>query len=541
VNVLTFHNGWSRTGVNSTETTLTTSNVNSSSFGKLFVIPTDGHVDAQPLYVSSLLVGAKGTHNVLFVATEHDSVYAFDADTGATLWHASMLLPGETTSDDRNCGQVIPEIGVTSTPVIAPHIGPHGTIFVIAMSKNSSGSYFQRLHALDITTGAEQFGGPVAIQATYPGTGDNSMNGSVVFDPKMYKERAGLLLVNGVIYTTWASHCDIRPYTGWVIAYSATTLAQVGVLNLTPNGSEGAIWASGAGPAADSQGNVYWLEANGTFDTTLNASGFPSQGDFGNSFVKMSATGGLHVADYFTMYNTVSESAADQDLGSGGAILLPPLKDKKGVMHNLAVGAGKDQNIYVVDTSNMGKYRSSTNNVYQEITGALSGSVYSTPAYFNGTLYYGATQDFLKALRFSNGQFSTSPVSQSTITFPYPGTTPAISSNGASNVIVWAAQNNSSAVLRAFDGNDLSKELYDSNQAANGRDHFGAGNKFIVPTIADGKVYVGTTTGVGVFGLLQQGCPAWKTPHWQCRQNLSPIRSPSGWTSGESGERGFHL
>jgi hypothetical protein len=319
----------------------------------------------------------------------------------------------------------------------------------------------------------------------------------------MYKERAGLLLINGVVYTTWASHCDFRPYTGWVIAYSATTLAQVGVLNLSPNGSQGAIWASGAGPAADSQGNIYWLEANGTFDTTLNASGFPSQGDFGNSFVKMSATGGLHLEDYFTIYNTVSESAIDQDLGSGGAILLPPLKDKQGVIHNLAVGAGKDQNIYVVDTSNMGKYSSRTNNIYQEITGSLSGSVFSTPAYFKGLLYYGATRDFLKAFRFSNGQFSTSPVSQSTISFPYPGTTPAISSNGASNVIVWAAQNNFSAVLRAFDGSDLSKELYDSNQAANGRDHFGAGNKFIVPTIANGKVYVGTKTGVGVFGLLR--------------------------------------
>jgi hypothetical protein len=502
VTVLTFHNDLSRTGVNTSETVLTPSNVNSSSFGKLFVITTDGKVDAQPLYMSSVAMGAHGTHNVLYVATEHDSLYAFDADNGLTLWHASVLFPGETTSDNRGCALVVPEIGITATPVIAPQIGPHGTIFVVAMSMDSSRNYYQRLHALDISTGTEQFGGPVTIQAAYPGTGDNSINGNVVFDPKMYMERAALLFLNGEVYTMFASHCDHRPYTGWVIGYSASTLKQSGVLNLTPNGHEGAIWGSGAGAAADDLGNVYWLEANGTFDIKLTPSGFPSRGDYGNSFIKMSTQSNLQVTDYFTMFDTASESASDADLGSGGAILLPPLQDSQGVTRYLAVGAGKDQNIYVVDTNNMGKFNSTTNNVFQEIGGALNGQVFSTPAYFNGVLYYGASADHLKAFLFANGKFASIPSSQTVATFQYPGATPSISSNGSTNGIVWAAQNSRTAKLCAYDATDLSKELYDSNQAPNGRDHFGTGNKFIVPTIANGKVYVGTTSGVGVFGLL---------------------------------------
>ena len=286
--VLTWHNDNMRTGRNTSETALTIKNVNSTTFGKLFVIPTDGLVDAEPLYVPSVSIPGNGTHNVLFVASEHGTVYGFDADNGATLWHVTTLGSGETTSDSRGCGQVTPEIGVTSTPVIDPHGGTHGTIYVVAMSKDSSKNYHQRLHALDITTGAEQFGGPVEIAAQYPGTGDNSQGGFVIFDPKQYKDRAGLLLVNHIIYTTWASHCDIRPYTGWIISYNETTLAQQSVLNVTPNGNEGAIWAAGSGPAADTNGNIYFDDANGTFDTTLDGNGFPADGDYGNAIVKLS-------------------------------------------------------------------------------------------------------------------------------------------------------------------------------------------------------------------------------------------------------------
>lgn len=244
--VLTWHNDTLRTGRNLSESTLTLKNVNSSTFGKLFVVSTDGLVDAEPLYAPNLNVGG-GNHNVLFVASEHGTVYGFDADNGAILWQVTTLGAGETPSDDRGCGQVTPEIGVTSTPVIDLSAGPHGTMYVVAMSKDSNGNYHQRLHALDVTTGAEQFSGPVEITAQYPGTGDNSQGGFVIFDPKQYKERAGLLLLNHVVYTAWASHCDDRPYTGWIMSYNETSLTQKSVLNVTPNGSEGAIWAAGLG------------------------------------------------------------------------------------------------------------------------------------------------------------------------------------------------------------------------------------------------------------------------------------------------------
>src|SRR5208337_1481733 len=232
-----------------------------------------------------------------------------------------------------------PQIGITNTPVIDRLRGPHGTIYFVAMTKDSSGKYHQRLHALDLTTGAEQFGGPAEITATYPGSGDNSQNGQVIFDPAKYAERVGLLAYGGKIYLAFTSHCDSRPYTGWLMAYDALTLAQTSVLNVTPNGNEGAIWMAGAGLAADPQGNIYFLDGNGTFDTTLNAQGFPSNGDYGNGFIKLSTSGGLAVADYFNMYNTVQESDVDEDLGSGGAMVLPDLFDNNGQVHHLAVGA----------------------------------------------------------------------------------------------------------------------------------------------------------------------------------------------------------
>ena len=503
--VLTYHNDNLRTGHNSSETALTLKNVNSTTFGKLFTVSTDGLVDAQPLYAPNVSIPGNGTHNVLFVASEHGTVYGFDADSGSSLWHVTTLAAGETTSDDRGCSQVTPEIGVTSTPVIDPTAGPHGTIYAVAMSKDASGNYHQRLHAMDITSGAEEFGGPVEIAAKYPGTGDNTQGGYVVFDPKQYKERAGLLLMNHIIYTSWASHCDYRPYTGWIIGYKETTLAQQSVLNVTPNGSEGAIWAAGAGLAADSNGNIYFLDANGTFDTTLNTSGFPANGDYGNAIMKLGIKKGqLAVSDYFNMYNTVSESNADEDLGSGGAMVLPIFKDSNGAVHELVVGAGKDANIYLANRTNMGKFNPNNNNqIYQEVTGELSGSVFSAPAFADNRIYYGAVRDSIKAFSFnSSGLLNPTPASATSTTFDFPGATPSISGSSARTLILWATENTSPAVLHAYNANDLGVELYNSNQASGGRDHFGNGNKFITPTIANGKVYVGTTNGVGVLGLL---------------------------------------
>jgi hypothetical protein len=503
--VLTYHNDNLRTGRNSSETLLTLKNVNANTFGKLFEISADGLVDAQPLYVPSVNIPGNGTHNVLFVATENDTVYGFDADNGSTLWQATMLAGGETPSDDRGCGQVTPEIGVTSTPVIDPASGPHGTIYVVAMSKDSSGAYHHRLHALDLTSGAEEFSGPVDVAAKFPGTGDNSQGGYVIFDPKQYKERAGLLLLNHIVYTSWASHCDDRPYTGWIISYNEATLAQQSVLNVTPNGSEGAIWGSGAGLAADSGGNIYFLEANGTFDTTLNSSGFPINGDYGNAIMKLSTKKReLAVSDYFNMYNTVSESNQDEDLGSGGAMVVPNFKDSSGTLHELVVGAGKDKNIYLANRTNLGKFNPNNNSqIYQEVTGALGGQVFSTPAFAEHRIYYGAVGDSIKAFSFNaSGLLNSTPASATSTQFAYPGASPSVSGSSTKNSILWATENTAPAVLHAYNANNLAQELYNSNQASGGRDHFGDGNKYITPTIANGKVYVGTTNGVGVLGLL---------------------------------------
>lgn len=499
--VLTYHNDMARSGQNLTETTLTLSNVASATFGKIGFLSADGLVDAEPLYASNVAVPSNGTHNILIVATEHDSVYAFDADSGSTIWKSSMLKSGETTSDNHSCGQVTPEIGVTSTPVIDRTQGPNGMVYVVAMSKDGSGNYHQRIHALDLALGTELLGGPVDIQAQYPGTGDGSNGTDVIFAPGQYKERAALLLLNGVVYTSWASHCDYRPYTGWIIGYSAFTLSQTAVLNVTPNGNAGAIWMAGAGLAADSSGNIYFLDANGDFDTNLNAQSFPTDGDFGNAFLKLSTNGGLAVADYFEMDNESAENGSDTDLGSGGAMLLPDLTNSSGQTVHLAVGAGKDTNLYVVNRDSMGKYSSSANNVYQELKHALPGGVWAMPAYFHNTVYYGSVGSPIKAFTITNAMLGASAAVQTTTSFPYPGATPSISANGTNNGIVWAVDNNSPAILHAYNAATLT-ELYNSNQASGGRDQFGNGNKFMTPMVVNGKVFVGTPTGVAVFGLL---------------------------------------
>jgi hypothetical protein len=503
VDVTTYHYDNLRTGQNVNETVLTPANVNQTKFGKIGSFAVDGHVDAQPLYLANLAIPNNGTKNVLYVVTEHDSVYAFDADsvnggTSTILWQKSVLASGETSSDDRGCGQVTPEIGITSTPVIDR---TRNAIYLIAVSKTSGGNYIHRIHALNLTTGAELFGGPTTITATYPGTGANSSNGNVVFDPAQYNERPGLLEVGGTIYTTWGSHCDGGPYTSWVMAYSADTLAQTNVLNMVPNGNEGGIWMAGTAPAADAAGNIYFIIGNGDFGTTLDSNGFPANKNCGNCFAKISSSAPLTLLDYFTPLNTVSESNADTDFGSGGPLLLPDVVDSNGTTRHLAVGSGKDSIIYVVDRDNMGKFNASQDNIYQQISGQISGGVWSKPGYFNGTVYYGSVGDSIKAFPISGGKLAASPSSHSTHTFGYPGATPAISANGSSNGIVWVVENGGTGVLHAYDATNLATELYNSNQAANSRDQF-SGNKFITPMIVNGKVYVGTQNSVAAFGLL---------------------------------------
>ena len=497
--VLMHHNDLARTGEMLAETTLTPANVRAATFGKVAFLPADGKVDAQPLFVTNQSIGG-AVHNVVYVASEHNSVYAYDADTSALLWQVSLNGSGETSSDDHNCQDFTPEIGITSTPVIDRNRGASGVLYVVAMTKDVSGGYHHRLHALDLSTGGEVLGGPTEIAATYPGNGSGSVNGVLRFDPSLHTERAALTLVGDTIYTGWTSHCMAGAYTGWIMSYSANTLQQRGVLNVTPNGSAGAVWMAGSGMASDGT-SIFVVDGDGSFDTTLNAQGMPSGGDFGNAFMKLSGAP-LAVTDYFAMSNTVAESAADDDLGSGGALLLPDQIAADGTVKHLAVAAGKNNKIYVVDRDAMGKFDPSGDHIWQEIpAGTLAGGIWGSAAYYNGVVYYGGLKDSLKALPITNAMLATSAASQSPTTFPYPGTTPAISANGASNGIVWAAENGSTGALHAYDASNLGNELYNSNQSG-ARDQWGPGNKFITPMIALGKVYVGATNGVAVFGLL---------------------------------------
>lgn len=505
--VLTHHNDNARTGQNLAETTLAPVNVNVNTFGQIGKLAVTGPVDAEPLYVPQLTINGV-PHNVVFVATEHGFLYAFDADTlGPPLWLASLIPATEKPSDDHNCAQVTPEIGITATPVIDLGYGPHGAIFVVAMSKDATGHYHHRLHALDLVTHAELSGGPVEIQASYP-----NLKGATRFDPAQYEARSALLLVNGAIYIGWASHCDVEPYTGWITGYSESTLRQTGVLNLTPNGQAGAIWMSGGGMAADAAGNIFVLDGNGTFDPAMNADGMPASGDFGNAFLRLAADGNrLRVADYFAAHTTLVNVEQDRDLGSGGVLLLPDLKDDSGKTRHLAVGAGKADFdtgraiIYVVDRDAMGKFHPDTDRaVYQHIEEALGGrdGVFALPAFFNNTVYYGSQGDFLKAFPVAHAKLAEHSASRSRTRFTYPGTTPSVSANGASNGIVWAVEASTPGVLHAYDAANLAVELYNSNQAG-GRDQF-VENKFITPMIAGGKVFIGTPDSVAVFGLLEQ-------------------------------------
>ena len=506
IDVPTYHYDNMRLGQNLNEKQLTKASVNQLGFGSLGSFTADGLVDGQPLYLSNVSIPNVGPRNVLYVATEHGTVFAFDADsvsgsTSTYLWKTSTLLAGESSSDGRSCTAVSPEIGVTSTPVIDRS---RGAIYVVAASKDANGNYFQRIHALDLTTGTELFGGPTTITASYPGTGANSSGGNVSFDPTRYLERAALLEVNGTIYTTWASHCDIGDYTSWVIAYSADTLQQTGVLNLVPNGKQGGIWMSGAGPAADLTGSIYFIIGNGDFDTALDANGFPSLGDCGNCFAKISSTAPLTLLDYFTPANTVSDSDEDHDFGSGGVLLFPDVADVTGKASSC--GGGRQRRDHQYCRSRQHGQVQRCRKQYLSGTGRCTGGRGVLEArIFQWSPYYGGSSDSVKAFPLVAGKLATTPSSQSSAKFYYPGATPTVSADGSANGIVWAVMNSapktSLAVLFAYDATNLGTELYDSNQAAGGRDHF-SGNKFITPVVANGRVYIGTPNSVAVFGPL---------------------------------------
>jgi len=496
--VVTHHYDVSRSGVNSTETLLTTSNVNSATFGKLGEFAVDGQIDGQALFLSQLAITGQGNKNVLYVATENDTVYAVDAQsisgsTATILWKTPVLPQGESAADSASlpCGNINPN-GITATPVIDR---ARNAIYVEAMSKDSTGNIFHRLHALDLTNGKELFGGPTTITATYPGTGGNSSGGVVSFDPRVQHDRAALLESGNTIYTAWSGLWgDCGPYSAWVIAFDAGTLKQTGAIDLVPNNSGGGMWMGGGGPAADASGNVYVISGNGFGDT-------PGMNSYGNSFVRLSTSAGLTVGDYFTPFNTLSEDGSDADFGSAGPLLLPDVVDASSMTRHLAVGAGKDGNLYVVNRDNMGQFNSAKNNIYQQFQ-LSSGENHSSPIFFNNTVYICPENNTLKAFPVSKALLATSSSSQSAHPFGSNGAVASISANGAADGIVWALDWGA-GILFAYDANDLTKELYDSNQAAANRDHFSpVGGHFITPMVANGRVYVGTKTTVAVFGLL---------------------------------------
>jgi Bacterial Ig-like domain (group 2) len=517
--VFTQHNDIGRTGQNINETVLTTANVNSTTFGKLFAQAVDGQVYAQSLYVPNVTI-ASGTHNVIYVATEADSVFAFDADnnTGTNanpLWRASLIdtahgaAPGATPVDAINgisCNALVPLVGVTSTPVIDPSTN---TMYVVAKSAENN-QYVYRLHAIDITTGAEKSQGSVAIAGSVSGTGDGSSNGVIAFNPAMHLNRPGLLLLNGVVYVGFASNCDNRPFHGWLFAYDAATSSLRAVYVPTPNGGDGGLWNSGAGISADSNANVYVATGNGTFDT-----GPIPATDLGDSIVKLFLNGSsITVSDYFTPYNEAAYNTGDLDVGSGGVLLLP---DQMGNHPHQLVLPAKDRWMYEVDRDQM-----TLNNLHYCFIDCTTdpqiisefqpvGDSFCVPAYWNGNIYYGGANTPLTAYPLSGGIVSSTP-SSSVPLFMFPGATPAISANGTGNGIVWAVDSSNyggmgpasaPAILHAFDATNVANELYNTTQVQS-RDVMGNAVKFVVPTIANGKVYVGTQTELDVYGLLSQ-------------------------------------
>lgn len=526
--VLTQRYDNARTGLNDAESQLTPSKVNASTFGRLFSLSVDGYVYAQPLYVGGLTIQGQ-LHDVLFVATEHDTIYAFDADApAAPLWSAGLAstaygaAAGATPvpSADLSCSDLVPEVGITSTPVIDLNAG---TLYAISKTKEGT-SYVQRLHALDITTGLPRANSPSVIQASIAGAADGS-GGTVSFDPQWQLNRAGLLLSNGVVYGAWGSHCDHDPYHGWVMGWDGTTLAQVGAWSSTPDGMRGGVWMTGGGISADQAGFGYLASGNGTFDGSR---------AFGDSIVKLNlanlnptntgsdnlpcalAAAGCPVVDYFTPFDQATLEANDGDLGSGGLLLLP---DQLGSHPHLAVQGGKEGTVYLVDRDDLGHFNPTSNSqIVQTLTGL--GALYSTPAYFNGRVYFQQVHSPLTAYALvydgTTTLLTSSPVAASASNGGgFPGSSPVVSANGANGGIVWTIEsdafgNSGPAVLHAFDAASLT-ELYNSSQNPV-RDDPGVAVKFTVPLVVNGRVYVGTTSQVSAYGLLAPTPPTTANP-----------------------------
>ena len=498
VGVYTYHNNLARNGANTQEYALTTSNVNTATFGKLASCPVDGAIYGQPLWVANLTVnGTK--HNVIFVTTQHDSVYAFDADASpcVKLWSASLIdaahggLTGETsvpgTLVGMGFGNILPEVGVNSTPVIDPSTS---ILYVVSKSINSAQTtFYQRLHAIDLATGNEKTGAPATIAATYPGTGDGGT--IVTFDPRQENQRMSLALVNGVVYIAWASHEDTLPWYGWMMSYQfvGAALMQKSVLNVTPNVQQGGIWMSGGAPAVDSNNNLYVITGNGGFDV---GNPIAPNNDYGDSLLQLSTT--LQISQYFTPSDELSDGQTDTDFGSGGAALLADLPAGNTVTHALICG-GKDMYLFVLNRDSLGGF----GNAYVQ-TINFGYQIYATGAFWNGFYYLAGMDGPLTAFQLNTTNAHFAQTSVSTQIYQSVGTTPSVSSAATQNGVVWALETShfclpenhgcGPAVIHAYDANNMANELWNSALASS--DAAGFAVKFMVPTVANGKVYIGT-------------------------------------------------
>jgi hypothetical protein len=502
--ILTAQYDNARTSAILTETTLTPANVNAGQFGRTFSLKVDGDVYAQPLFLPRVEVPGKGVHNVIYVATEHDSVYAFDAEKpGEPLWQVNFLNEKKfvtaVPARDVACRFITPEVGITPTPVIDL---PTGTLYVLARTKevdqHGAPRYVQRLHALAITTGVEKFGGPVEIKASARGDGAGSAGGVIAFDPLRELPRAALLLANNQVYLTWGSSCDVGPYHGWIMAYDAHTLAQTAVLNTSPDAEESGIWQSDNGPAADEDGIIYVATGNGKFTAAGGGR------DYGDSLLKLGMrNGALGVLDYFTPFNEKTLNSDDADLGSGGPMLVPK---QPGTERRLVVVGDKAGNLYVLDRSHLGKYQPGSNSHALQVMKFREG-VYAAPAYWKDRVYILPSGDHLMSYLMDRGKLSDRPDATGTQRFANPGATPAISANGSRNGVVWLIETKTwngadrPAILRAYDATDVARELYNSEQNS-ARDRVGLTLRFTIPTIVNGRVYVEAKGQVDVYGLL---------------------------------------
>jgi hypothetical protein len=506
-NVTTYHNDNARSGANMNETILTPANVVVVKFGKLFTLHVDGVVFAQPLYMSGLTVNG-ATHNVVLVATENNSVYAFDGDVGgAPLWHVNFntgptgVTVTPVSSADANCDDITPKYGITSTPVIDR---TSSILYTVAMTKEVSStatSFHFRLHGLSLTTGIEVFQ-PAEIGARVPGTCGGA-NGTIAFDALAQHQRAALLLHDGVVYIGFGSHCDFGNFYGWMFGYNKATLQRVTVVNMAPDSNAtpshcgGGIWQGGGGPAADPEGNIYVLTGNGAFNASTGGH------SYGDSAVKFTAAanGWLTITDYFTPYNQQILSGRDLDFsGSGAAVVLPT---QPGSHENLMVAAGKTGTIYLINRDHMGHFDPDVDQVVQSIPAAvgIGTEPYTPPVYLQGSIYFAATDDKVKRFVLQNGLLQPTPAATSVGRLGYLGGGLSISSApDGSNAILWAISGLQLGVLHAYDAKTL-RVLYTSNLLKGRVDGFGPSVKFSVPTIANGKVYVGTQNGVAVYGL----------------------------------------